>query len=57
MHPAHLQSNQLQLLQQWEEQLSQVSGQRIVLVAYSGSAQSSRAATSNLEHPTPQLPL
>ncbi|WP_156160102.1 hypothetical protein [Paenibacillus sp. E194] len=57
MHPAHLQSNQLQLLQQWEEQLSQVSGQRIVLVAYSGSTQSSRAATSNLEHPTPQLPL
>lgn len=57
MNPAHLQSNQLQLLQQWEEQLSQVSGQRIVLVAYSGSAQSTRAAKSNLEHPTPQLPL
>lgn len=57
MHPAQLQSNQLQLLQQWEEQLTQVSGQRIVLVAYSGSPQSNREARGILEQHTPQLPL
>lgn len=57
MHPAQLQSSQLQQLQQWEEQLSQLSGQRIVLVAYSDSAHSRNTVRTGLEQHTPQLPL
>lgn len=57
MHPAQLQSSQLQHLQQWEEQLSQLSGQRIVLVAYSDSAHSRNTVRTGLEQHTPQLPL
>lgn len=57
MHPAQLQSRQLQLLHQWEEQLSEASGQRIVLVAYSDSAQSRSTASTDPERQTPQLPL
>ncbi|MCE5169566.1 hypothetical protein LQV63_09605 [Paenibacillus profundus] len=48
MHPAHLQESHVVKLQQWEHELSRISGEKIVLVAYSDN-DAEVSATNNDE--------
>ncbi|MBN3527634.1 hypothetical protein [Paenibacillus apiarius] len=46
MHPAHLQESHVAKLQQWEHELSRISGEKIILVAYSDNDAEASAANS-----------